>query len=58
MENVDLSELQKERLELDRDVATSIGPTRTSHYLPDRFGPSTESCVDVGLIFSAAARVA
>ena len=55
---MDLSELQKERLEFDRDVATSIGPTRTSHYLPDRFGPSTESCVDVGLIFSAAARVA
>ena len=49
MENVDLSELQKERLDIDREVATSIGPTRTSHYLPDLSRPSAESCVDVGL---------
>ena len=49
MENVDLSELQKERLDFDRVVATSIGPTRTSHYLPDLSRPSAESCVDVGL---------
>ena len=43
VENVDLSELQKERLDSDRDVATSIGPTRTSHYLPDLSRPSAES---------------
>ena len=49
MENVDLLELQKERLDFDRDVATSIGPTRTSHYLPDLSRPSAESFVDVGL---------
>ena len=35
MENVDLSELQKERLDFDQDVATSTGPTRTSYHLPD-----------------------
>ena len=42
MENVDLSELQKERLAFGRDVATSIGPTRTSHYLPDLEGTAEQ----------------